>query len=77
MSEQEKKEEQDNLRKNEQEQISEAQKQEKQAEPISEKAVKIQDAKKLLREVDDKVGRFIRRRGEDIDKGRSKNGNDW
>ena len=45
--------------------------------PISEEAAKIQDAKKLLRQIDDQVGRVILRKREDIDKGRSKNGNDW
>ena len=59
MSEQEKKEEQDNLRKMNKNKYPKLKKQEKQAEPISEKAVKIQDAKKLLREVDDKVDALL------------------
>ena len=39
--------------------------------------MKKQDAERLLRSVDDKVGKFILRNKEDVNKGRSKNGNDW
>ena len=47
------------------------------SEPLSQEAMKKQDAEMLLRSVDDKVGKFILRNKEDVNKGRSKNGNDW
>ncbi len=66
--------------KNKEAQMDENEQQQQQAvsaEPLSQEALKKQDAERLLRSVDDKVGKFILRNKDDVNKGRSKNGNDW